>query len=66
VGTVYAFPALSGDFALSPAQGSSRVTPSAVEAFVIHLHVANAFAIGLIGAAIAPSLARSLVARRVA
>jgi hypothetical protein len=64
-GTVYAFSALAGDFALSPELGSGHVTPSGLEAFVIHLHAANALAVFLIEAAIALSLPRLPVLRRV-
>jgi len=64
-GTVYAFAALTGDFALNPPPGSGHVTPSGLEAFVIHLHAINALLIFLIEAGIALSLSRLPVVRRV-
>jgi hypothetical protein len=64
-GTVYAFAALGGEFALSPPPGSGHVTPSGLEAFVIHLHAANALAIFLIEAAIALGLQSMRVGHRV-
>jgi hypothetical protein len=65
-GTLYALAALAGDFALSPPPGSGHVTPSGVEAFVIHLHALNALAILVILAAIALGLQSLPVTRRVA
>ena len=64
-GTVYAFATLGGDFALSPPPGSGHVTPSGLEAFVIHLHAINALAIFLIEAGIALGLRGMPVVRRV-
>jgi hypothetical protein len=64
-GTVYAFAALAGDFALNPPPSSGHVTPSGLEAFVIHLHAINALLIFLIEAGIALSLSRLPVVRRV-
>lgn len=64
-GTAYAFMALAGDFALSPEPGSGHVTPSGLEAFLIHLHAANALAVFLIEAGIALSLPSLRVSRRV-
>jgi hypothetical protein len=64
-GTVYALMALAGDFALSPEPGSGHVTPSGLEAFLIHVHAANALAVFLIEAAIALTLPRLPVSRRV-
>jgi hypothetical protein len=65
-GTVYAFAALAGDFALSPPPGSGHVTPPGLEAFVIHLHAINALAIFLIEAGIALGLRSLPVTHRVA
>jgi hypothetical protein len=64
-GTVYAFAALIGDFALVPPPGSGRVEPSGLEAFVIHLNAANALLIFLIQAFLALNLGTLRVSRRV-
>jgi hypothetical protein len=64
-GTVYAFAALAGEFALSPPPGSGHVTPSGLEAFIIHLHAANALGIFLIEAAIALGMQSMRVGHRV-
>lgn len=64
-GAVYALMALAGDFALDPEPGGGHVTPSGVEAFLIHLHAANALAVLLIEAAIALTLPGLRVSRRV-
>ena len=47
-GVVYAFIALSGDYALVPAPGSSRSEVSGIDAFFIHFNAANALLIFLI------------------
>lgn len=65
-GTVYAFAALAGDFAVVTSPLSGRVAPSGVEAFVIHVHAFVALAIFLIEAGIALSLPSLPVSRRVA
>ncbi len=64
-GTVYAFAALIGDFALVPPPGSGRVAPSGLEAFVIHLNAANALLIFLIHAFLVLNLGSLRVSRRV-
>jgi len=64
-GTVYAFAALAGDFAIVTPPLSGHVTPSGMEAFVIHIHAFNALAVFLIEAGIALSLARMPVPQRV-
>jgi hypothetical protein len=64
-GTVYAFAALAGDFAVVASPFSGRVTPSGMEAFIIHVHAFVALAIFLIEAWIALNLASLPVSRRV-
>lgn len=64
-GAVYAFMTLAGDFALIPPPGGGHVTPSGLEAFLIHVHAANALAVFLIEAAIALSLPRLPASQRV-
>jgi hypothetical protein len=64
-GTLYAFAALAGDFAVVPPPGSGHVRPTGLEAVVIHLHAFNALAIFLIEAFVALSLGRLPVSRRV-
>jgi hypothetical protein len=61
-GTVYAFAALAGDFAVVSATREGR---SGMEAFVIHLHAFAALAAFLIEAGIALSLGSLPVQRRV-
>jgi len=61
-GTVYAFAALAGDFAVVSAV---REAPAGMEVFVIHLHAFAALAAFLIEAAIALSLGSLPVQRRV-
>jgi hypothetical protein len=65
-GTVYAFAALAGEFALVPPPGSGRVEPSGVEAVVILLNAANALVIFLISAFLALNLGSMRVSHRVA
>jgi len=64
-GTVYAFAALAGDFAVVAPPSSGHVTPSGMEAFIIHVHAFNALAVFLIEAWIALNLAWLPVAQRV-
>jgi NAD/NADP transhydrogenase beta subunit len=65
-GTIYAFAALAGDFAVVAPPFSGRVTPSGMEAFVIHVHAFVALAIFLIEAWIALNLSSLPVSKRVA
>ncbi len=63
-GVVYAFIALSGDYALVPAPGSSRSEVSGIDAFFIHFNAANALLIFLIYTFIVLGLRSMPVARR--
>ncbi len=63
-GTVYAFAALAGDFAVSPPPGSGQVKPSGLESLIIHIHAFNALAIFLIEAFVALNLSRLPLSRR--
>jgi ABC-type sugar transport system permease subunit len=65
-GTVYAFAALAGDFAVVTPERDGHVTPSGMEVFVIYVHAFVALAALLIEAGIALSLKRMPVSRRVA
>ena len=65
-GTVYAFAALAGDFALVTPPSSGHVTPSGIESFIIHVHALNALAVFLIEAGIALSRAWLPATHRVA
>lgn len=62
-GTIYAFAALAGDFAVVSA---GREAPPAIEIFVIHVHAFAALAAFLIEAGIALNLGSLPVSRRVA
>jgi hypothetical protein len=64
-GTVYAFAALAGDFAVVASPRDGHVTPSGTEAFIIHVHAFVALAVFLIEAGIALSLTRLPAAHRV-
>jgi hypothetical protein len=64
-GTVYAFAALAGDFAVATAPRDGHDTPSGMEVFVIYIHAFVALAVLLIQAGIALSLTRMPVPRRV-
>jgi len=65
-GTVYAFAALAGDFAVVTSPRDGHVMPSGAEVFIIHIHAFIALAVLLIEAGIALGLARMPVTRRVA
>ncbi len=65
-GTVYAFAALAGDFAVVTSPRDGHVTPSGMEVFIIYIHAFVALAVLLIQAGIALGMARMPVPRRVA
>jgi hypothetical protein len=64
-GTVYAFAALAGEFAMVPPPESGRVEPSGVEAVVILVNAANALVIFLISAFLALNLGSMRLSHRV-
>jgi hypothetical protein len=64
-GTVYAFAALIGDFALVPPPGGGHVRPSGLEALVLYVNAANALLIFLIDAFLVLNLGSLRVSRRV-
>ena len=65
-GTVYAFAALAGDFAVVASPRDGHVTPSGMEVFIIHIHAFIALTVFLIEAGIALGMGRMPVPRRVA
>jgi len=64
-GTVYAFAALAGEFAMVPPPGSGRVEPSGLEALVILVNAANALVIFLISVYLALNLGSMRLSHRV-